>query len=59
MSTVLAQYKLHKAVGTQVLKKAMDMSEQQGQFINETISTASVPQTNNEPHLGKYIDIRL
>lgn len=53
LSTALSQAKAGDAVGTLVLKKAMDIQEQSVAQLLQTI-----PQASNPPNLGNSVDVK-
>ena len=53
LSTALSQAKTGDAVGTLVLKKAMDIQAQSAMQLIQ-----SVPQPSNPPNLGNSVDVK-
>ena len=53
LSTALSQAKTGDAVGTLVLKKAMDIQEQNAMQLIQAI-----PQPSNPPNLGNSVDVK-
>lgn len=53
LSTALSQAKSGDAVGTLVLKKALDIQEQ-----SVTQLLQAIPQASNPPNLGNSVDIK-
>ncbi len=62
LSVLRSQAQLQQDVGTSLMKKVMDIAEQNGNFVDKMMEGASKgnePRQVSPPHLGNRLDVNV